>query len=110
MASGYGECACCSEVIVLDDIKIPELCDDCTHAGCGVDCNDCSCYRETRKKKRHGAGTRTITDQILHRCCATHRFISARFVEAPQNSCPLFHNIHGGGMPGCNRPDWEEMR
>lgn len=91
MSSGYGECACCGEVIVLDDEKIPELCDDCTHAECGVDCNDC----------QRLSWEDLPNDWTQYRCGLTGRYLKHKFVMAPKNNCRGFE---GAIEPCCQRP------
>jgi hypothetical protein len=41
MGSGYRDCVCCSEIIVVDDDTVPQLCDECGEAGCEEDGSDC---------------------------------------------------------------------
>ncbi len=91
--SGYGECACCSEVIVLDDVNIPELCNECASAECGVDCTDCTQYTTS------GDGQ----DPSWRRCAFFKRFLSKGTAESPKNNCRGF----SGGCC-CQRPDAHE--
>jgi hypothetical protein len=39
--SGYSECTCCGEIIIVDDTDIPEMCDACTLADCPESGDDC---------------------------------------------------------------------
>lgn len=39
-SSGYVDCFCCGETIVVDDCSEPSLCDGCVKAGCPDDADD----------------------------------------------------------------------
>jgi len=39
MESGYANCPCCGEIIIVRDIARPSLCDDCAEAGCEMTCD-----------------------------------------------------------------------
>jgi hypothetical protein len=41
MSNGYTECACCGEVIVVDDDSETVFCDDCKQADCPESGDDC---------------------------------------------------------------------
>jgi hypothetical protein len=41
--SGYANCPCCDDVVIVNDCSAPELCDDCEANSCALDGSDAPC-------------------------------------------------------------------
>jgi hypothetical protein len=41
--SGVADCPCCSYQVMVSDVAVPELCDDCEDAGCNCNGADPRC-------------------------------------------------------------------
>ena len=88
--SGYIECACCGDILVVSDDRMPGLCTDCLDAGCGVFCTDCRRYEFT-----------------LGACLYFKVSVGKSSAEeAPRNGCSGFRGLHAEAC--CLRPTEEE--